>query len=68
MGRGAMSYRIDYYLHDKKVADSLAPFSLEKAVQAAKKGMLRHRAHYARIVDPDRADKMVELIHQDEWP
>ena len=65
MGRGVMPYRIDYYLHDKKVGDSQAPFPIEKAVNAARKGLVRYQAHYARIVDPDSADKVVQLIHRE---
>ena len=68
MRHGAMPYRIDYYLHDKKVGDSQAPFPIEKAMNAARKGLLRCQAHYARIVDPDRADKVVHIIHRDERP
>jgi hypothetical protein len=60
-----MSFRIDYYLHDKKVADSDAPFSIEKAVYTARNGLHRHKAHYAKIVDPNRPTKVVELVHRD---
>jgi hypothetical protein len=69
MGGGkSMTYRIDYYSHDKKVGDASAPRSIEEAVYAARKGLIRNQAHYARIVDPDRADKVVKLVHRDVLP
>jgi hypothetical protein len=63
-----MPYRIDYYLHDKKIGYAQAPESIQTAVSAARLGLLRHQAHYARIVDPEKCDKIVELIHRDVLP
>jgi len=64
-----MQYRIDYYLHGKKVADDPpVTFSIEEAVRAARRGLIRYEARYARIVDPDKADKVVEVIHRDVLP
>lgn len=60
-----MPYWIEYYSHDKKVGDALAPFSIADAMKAAKRGLVRRQAQYARIVDPDRAGKVVGLVHRD---
>jgi len=63
-----MPYRIEYYSHDKKVGDALASFSIADAVQAAKRGLIRRQAQYARIVDPDRDDRVVGLVHREIQP
>jgi hypothetical protein len=57
--------RIDYFVHDRKVADSIALHPVEHAERVAKRGLSRHKADYARIVDPDHTDKLVGMVHRD---
>ena len=61
-------YRIDYFLDDKKVADLTASLDAENIMIVARRGLSRNHAHYARIVDPERADKLVGLVHKDVRP
>jgi hypothetical protein len=63
-----VSYRIDYYLGDKKVAVAIAPPVIDDAVKAARDGLALHNARYAHVVDLLKTGKVVELVHCDVRP
>lgn len=60
-----MALRIDYYVGDQKLMDAPAPPSLSDAVRAAREGLVKHNARYAKIIDPGRGIEPVEMVHRD---
>ena len=60
---------IEYYSGEQKLCAVPVPsISLPDAVAAAREGLTRHNARYARVVDLGRQNKLVGLVHRDVRP
>ena len=64
-----MALVIEYYSGEQRVCTvRSASVHIPQAIAAAREGLLHYQARYANLIDIDRDNKLVGMVHRDVLP